>query len=237
MEDKRIKTAVMKNFSLAYPAKKVLKDVSCELYRGEITFITGASGVGKTSFLHLFNRLMDNVSSAETAGELNLLLDEKWTSIYPQFQMALADLRSKIALVLQTPQLLPWSIRQNFTLPLKLVKKLPAEECLERMEQHLKDVYLWEELKNYIDKPAKELSVGQQQRLCLARALAMRPDFLVLDEPTAALDAHSSRLIMELLQELKNKHTILIVSHKQNEWEKHADKVWLIQNQTLRALS
>ncbi len=223
-------TAVVKEFSLSYQNKSVLEHVSCDFYKGDLSFIIGASGGGKTSFLCLFNRLIDTYPSVKTSGELNLLLDKQWLSVYPKSQVSLPNLRCKVAMVFQTPHLLPGSIRHNFILPLNLVKKLPLGTCLSLMERSLREVHLWEELEHSLDKDARALSGGQQQRLCLARALSMEPSFLFLDEPTSSLDAHSSQQILELLEGLKDRYTIVIVSHTEREWEEYGDRVWRVQD-------
>jgi phosphate transport system ATP-binding protein len=216
---------------------KALENVSCEFYKGDLSFIIGASGGGKTSFLCLFNRLIDSYPLVKTDGKLRLLLDEQWVDLYPKCRLSLPDLRCKVAMVFQTPHLLPGSIKNNFLLPLSLVKKLPRGICLSLMERSLREVHLWQELEQYLDKDARALSGGQQQRLCLARALAMEPSFLFLDEPTSSLDSHSSQQILELLEGLKDRYTIVIVSHSEREWEEYGDKVWRVQDRKVVPVS
>lgn len=234
---KKLLTGNVKNLTLSYGSHTVLKNVSFDFHLGDLTFLVGASGCGKTSLFYTFNRLSESFPLLKTQGQIDLLIDQKWESIYPHSSLPITDLRCKVAMVFQTPHLLPGSIRNNFLLPLKLVKKLPKNVCEELMEKHLKEVCLWDDVKTRLDKPASQLSIGQQQRICLARSLAMQPNFLFLDEPTASLDSTSAQEILTLLRSLRERYTIVLVSHNEREWEQYADRVWLVKDANIVELS
>jgi phosphate transport system ATP-binding protein len=128
-------------------------------------------------------------------------------------------------MVFQTPHVLPLSIEKNLSLPLRHVARLDRTETRDRIERSLRDAGLFEEVKDRLFESALSLSGGQQQRLCLARALALEPDFLLLDEPTASLDIRATRRIEELLLELKERYTIVAVSHGLSQARRLADRV------------
>ncbi|MBI2601799.1 MAG: ATP-binding cassette domain-containing protein [Deltaproteobacteria bacterium] len=213
-------TARIKELSLSYGESVVFEKISFSLRKGELTFLNGPSGAGKTSLLQAFNRTLPAPPACLTGG-VEFFLSERWVSSH---SLPLPLLRTKVALILQTPQLLPGSIRRNVELPLKVVGKIGKSERNERIEVSLKRTGLWETVKDKLNQPASILSGGQKQRLCLARAIAMKPAFLLLDEPTAFLDQASAEQILVLLQELKDECTILVVSHKEKEAEVFADK-------------
>ncbi len=232
LSDHRL-TAVISNLSLRYGSKLILEDASCHFRSGELNFLCGSSGNGKTSLFYLFNRLSENFPSLVADGSLRLLIDQKWVDVYPTCHYPLAALRAKVAMVFQVPHLLPGSIRRNFSLPLRLVKKMSKASCETIMKTQLIEVGLWDELKDNLDKAATSLSIGQQQRLCLARALVMDPSFLFLDEPTASLDSESADKILSLLHNLRDRYTIVLISHNAHEWERYGDRVWRIRDRKL----
>ncbi len=232
LNDKSL-TAVMSDLSLSHGSKAILNKASCHFHVGDLTFIIGPSGSGKTSIFYIFNRLNDNFPSLNANGNVRLLIDQQWINVFPKVEYSLAALRCKVAMVFQTPHLLPGSVRKNFTLPLKLVRKIPQKTCDAIMEAQLREVCLWDDLKDHLDKSATRLSIGQQQRLCLARALAMEPNFLFLDEPTASLDSESAHQILSLLHRLRERYTIVLVSHNEREWEQYGDRVYQLKDHTL----
>jgi len=184
----------------------VLKDVNIEIPEGVITVILGRSGSGKTTFLKTLNRLVE-IYNAEVSGEV-YFIDRNI------FDMNVYELRSKVVMVLQRPIALPMSIWDNIAYFLKSVKKIKDKEIIRRkVEESLKLANLWDEVKDRLNQPASTLSGGQVQRLAIARALALEPEVLLLDEPTAHLDPESSFKVEETILKLKGKVNIILVTH------------------------
>ena len=153
-------------------------------------------------------------------------MDER--NIYEDF-LSLAELRRRVGMVFQPPVVLPFAIRKNLTMPLGVTLGLTGAAAAERLERALHEVSLWDEVKDRLNDPASTLSGGQQQRLCLARVLALEPQVLLLDEPTASLDFRAAGRIEELLLKLKEKYTILAVSHSLSETRRLADRVCVLR--------
>ena len=205
--------AEIKNLSVSFAGTEALKNISLELPADGITVLLGRSGSGKTTLLRSLNRLNETFAGCRTEGSVKLLFDGRLTDLYGAGAPELTDLRRKVGMVFQTPNPLPLSLRKNITLPLRLVLKLGKKECEERMEKALRDVGLWDEVKDRLNSQAAAFSGGQQQRLCMARTLALEPDLLLLDEPTASVDRRSSELIENHILSLKNRLPIIVVSH------------------------
>ncbi len=198
----------IKNLSLHYAKKMALDNVSLDIYQGCITALIGPSGCGKTSFLLVLNRLTDMISGCRVTGQVRF-------NNVNVFDPALdvQYLRRNIGMIFQKPVPFPLSIRRNIELPLREHGMHKQAELDERMEQVLHDVGLWEEVKDRLDSPAQALSGGQQQRLCIARALALKPKVLLMDEPCSALDPISSGIVEDLIQSLRGRYTVVIVTH------------------------
>lgn len=203
----------IQNLSVSFHGRKAVCNVNADLPAGGITVLLGRSGSGKTTFLRALNRLNETFDGYEGSGSVSLLLGGKMTDIYSPKSLEPTALRRKVGMVFQTPNPLPMSIRRNITLPLQLMPESRRSDTEGRMEAALKTTGLWDEVKDRLDAPANRLSGGQQQRLCLARALALEPEFLLLDEPTASLDKRSSELIEDHLLSLKQRYSIVMVSH------------------------
>ncbi len=202
--------ADVKNFNFYYGQKQAVKDVNFSVYQNKVTALIGPSGCGKSTLLRSLNRIHDLYKGFKTEGEVILhpeqinILDK---SIDPTF------VRMRVGMVFQKPNPFPKSIYENVVYGLK-IRGLKKRALLEqKCEESLKAAGLWDEVKDRLDQLATGLSGGQQQRLCIARALAVEPDLLLLDEPTSALDPISTSVIEDLVIELKNKVTILIVTH------------------------
>lgn len=212
------------DLNFAYRDRTILQNVSLEFAENRITALTGSSGAGKSTFLMTLNRLWENISDAKMQGKVEIKLQDRFRNIYAP-DLAVTELRKLVAMVFQVPNPLPMSIRKNVAFPLKLSGERNRGLVDEKIEQALKMANLWDEVKDRLNEDARNLSGGQQQRLCIARALVLEPEVLLLDEPTSSLDQASTAVIEELLLKLKDRLTILIVSHHPEQVERIADKV------------
>ncbi len=210
----------VKNLSLYHGPVQTLKNVELNIRDKGITVLLGPSGCGKTTLLKTFNRLIDLYPDIRTEGAVFFegqdILSRK-TDVY--------DLRQKMGLLSQRPYPLPGSISDNigYALQLKGIKNKTEKE--DRIAYYLKKVALWEEVKERLKSPAGRLSIGQQQRLCLARGLAIEPRVILADEPTSALDPISSRKIEEQFKELSQEFAIVLVTHILRQAKRLADYV------------
>jgi phosphate transport system ATP-binding protein len=221
-------TVAIRDLSVAFSGKTVLKSVNLVLWPGQLTVIVGPSGSGKSTLLRALNRLNELFPGCRTQGDVSLRVDGRCGNVYEGF-LPLPELRRKVGMVFQTPSVLPFSIRKNLAMPLKATMGITGTALAERIEMALGEVSLWEEVKERLDENASTLSGGQQQRLCLARALALEPQILLLDEPTASLDFRATQRIEELLKSLKERYTILAVSHSLSQTRRLADKVHVLR--------
>ena len=196
------------NLSLHYGAKPALEGVSLDIYKGCITALIGPSGCGKTSFLSVLNRLTDMIPGCRVSGTVHF---DTMDLRHPALD--LQRLRREIGMIFQKPVPFPLSIRRNIELPLREHGMSRQAELNEVMQQVLLDVGLWDEVKDRLESSAQALSGGQQQRLCIARALALKPKVLLMDEPCSALDPISSGVVEDLIQRLRGKYTVVIVTH------------------------
>lgn len=196
------------NLSLHYADKTALENISLHIYRGCITALIGPSGCGKTSFLSSLNRLTDMIPGCRVSGSIRFDgLDVRSPELDVQ------HLRRDIGMIFQKPVPFPLSIRRNIELPLREHGMRGQAEINDRLREVLRDVGLWDEVKDRLEAPAQALSGGQQQRLCIARALALRPKVLLMDEPCSALDPLSSAVVEDLIKRLQGRYTIVIVTH------------------------
>jgi phosphate transport system ATP-binding protein len=220
-EDTKIRVAGL-NFS--YRGRPVLRDVNLDFAENTITALTGPSGVGKSTFLMALNRLWENVPGAHMQGSVRIRLQGEVRDVYAR-AMSVTELRKMVAMVFQAPNPLPMSIRRNMAFPLRLAGAKNRGLVAERLEQALRMANLWDEVKDRLNDDARNLSGGQQQRLCIARALVLEPEVLLLDEPTSSLDQASTAAIEELLTSLKERLTILVVSHYLEQVVRISDRV------------
>lgn len=205
MVTKRIHT---ENLNLWFNKTQVLHDVSIPVYDRMVTAVIGPSGCGKSTLLRTFNRMNDLIAGTRITGKV--LLGKQ--DIYAP-KADVTSIRTKVGMVFQKPNPFPKTIFNNVAFGLNIQGKLSKSEIQNRVEESLKAAWLWEEVKDRLHAPAMALSGGQQQRLCIARALANKPEVLLLDEPTSALDPQSTSKIEELCLELKKTVSILIVTH------------------------
>lgn len=196
------------DLSVGYGEQWVLRDVSLDIYKGCITALIGPSGCGKTSFLSALNRITDLIPQATVQGRI--LLDGQDIR-HPKAD--LRRLRQRVGMVFQRPNPFPLSIQRNLELPLREQGVFQREEVQHRIQESLEQVGLWTEVRDRLQSPAQRLSGGQQQRLCMARALILRPDVLLMDEPCSALDPIASAVVEDLIQSLRGRYTVVIVTH------------------------
>lgn len=198
----------VQNLNLYYGANHALKNISIDIPDKKVTSFIGPSGCGKTTLLKTLNRLHD--SSLEVRVEGKVLLDGE--DIYAK-GVDVTAIRKKMGLLSQRPFPLPMSIYDNIAYGPRIHGEKDKHKLDHMVEQYLKDVALWDEVKDRLKAPASRLSIGQQQRLCLARGLAVEPEIILGDEPTSALDPVSTQKIEELFLQLKEKYTIVLVTH------------------------
>ncbi|SEA01309.1 phosphate transport system ATP-binding protein [Arachidicoccus rhizosphaerae] len=210
----------IKNFNVQAAGSTILKNINLEIPKGKITVLLGPSGCGKTTLLKCLNRLSDLHPSLKVNGKI--LIDGE--DIFHPTQ-DLTKIRQKMGLLSQRPFPLPMSIYKNIAYGLKIKGIRDKKVIKEKVEKHLKDVGLWEEVKDRLHGPAARLSIGQQQRLCLARGLAVGPEIILADEPTSALDPISSRKIEEEFLRLKEDYTLIVVTHILRQARRLADHI------------
>ena len=204
----------VRNLTVRFSGRLALDDVSLDIPAAGVTALVGRSGSGKSTFLRALNRLNEEVAPCTTSGAVLLALDGAPAQpIYRLRREELPLLRRCVGMVFQTPELLPASILRNITLPLMLTGSCDAAEAEARAVAALQECALWAEVADRLNAPAAQLSGGQRQRLCLARALALEPAVLLLDEPTAALDVHAAAQIEELLLRTAERLPLVLVSH------------------------
>ena len=208
------------NLCLSIDRQPILKNVSLNIPTNKITVILGPFGCGKTTLLKSLNRLIDLIPGVQQSGEI--MLDG--VNILNGNQ-DLVDIRQKMGLLAQRPYPLPMNIYKNITYGLRINGRRNRQFLDKRVEHYLKMVNLWDEVKDRLRDPASALSIGQQQRLCLARGLAVDPEIILADEPASSLDPISSKLIEEKFLELKSQYTIVLVTHILRQARRMADYV------------
>ena len=207
-----------KNATVYYGEQKALNNININIHSNAVTALIGPSGCGKSTFLRLFNRMNDYIDSYRLEGKI--LIDSK--NIY-ESDIMVDELRKKVGMVFQKPNPFPKSIFENVSYGLKIQGINDKEFLKKRVEEALKQAALWEEVKNDLNKSALALSGGQQQRVCIARALAVEPSILLMDEPTSALDPIATVKVENLISKLKEKYTIVIVTHNMQQASRISD--------------
>jgi phosphate transport system ATP-binding protein len=208
-----------KNVNVYYGDNHVLKDIDMTIKENTVTAFIGPSGCGKTTFLRTLNRMNDYIESFRKKGKI--YIDGK--DIYDK-NVRVEELRRKVGMVFQKPNPFPKSIFENVAYGLKIHGITNKYDINNTVEKSLKQAALWSEVKDKLDKPALSLSGGQQQRLCIARTLAVKPTIILMDEPASALDPISTSKIEELIAELKEKYTIVIVTHNMQQAARISDR-------------
>ena len=217
MTNENIKLEV-KDLNFYYGNFHALKSINMQIPTGKVTAFIGPSGCGKSTLLRIFNRMYELYPGLRAEGVL--LLDGK--NILGR-DVDVNLLRAKVGMVFQKPTPFPMSIFDNVAFGVRLYEKLSKSELEERVEWALRKAAIWDEVKNKLNQSGNSLSGGQQQRLCIARAVASKPEVLLLDEPTSALDPISTAQIEELVHELKENYTIAIVTHNMQQAARVSD--------------
>lgn len=210
----------VRNLNVFYGSDQALKNITIDIPDKKITAIIGPSGCGKTTLLRSFNRLIDSVDGVRVSGEV--LIDGE-NIFNPKVEVT--HIRKKMGLLAQSPYPLPMSIYDNVAYGPRIHGQRDKKELDRIVEHHLKEASLWGEVKDRLHTPASRISVGQQQRLCLARGLAVEPEIILADEPTSALDPKSSQRIEQSFLRLKNEYTTVIVTHILRQARRLADYV------------
>ncbi|CAN8139419.1 phosphate ABC transporter ATP-binding protein PstB [Thiomicrorhabdus sp. 6S2-11] len=217
LADEKIAIQV-KDWNLFYGKKQALQNITMDLPENRVTAFIGPSGCGKSTLLRCFNRMNDLIDIVRVEGDMTLHGDDMYSK-----DMDVAALRRRVGMVFQKPNPFPKSIYENVCYGLRLQGISDKQILDETVEWALKGAGLWEEVKDRLNENALGMSGGQQQRLCIARAIAIKPEVLLLDEPTSALDPISTLAIEELIFELKKDFTILIVTHNMQQAARVSD--------------
>jgi phosphate transport system ATP-binding protein len=213
----KIKLSV-RNLNFYYGKFHALKNINLEIPEKKVTAFIGPSGCGKSTLLRTMNRMFELYPEQRAEGEI--LLDGENVL---QSKLDVSLIRAKIGMVFQKPTPFPMSIYDNIAFGVQLFESLPRVEMDERVEWALKKAALWNEVKDKLNQSGAGLSGGQQQRLCIARGIAIKPEVLLLDEPCSALDPISTGKIEELIHELKNDYTVVIVTHNMQQAARSSD--------------
>ncbi len=218
-EEEFNKTKIYTNhLNLFYGNSQALKNINIDIHERQVTALIGPSGCGKSTFLKSLNRMNDLVSSVKITGDVYF----DGLNVYKEYDIV--ELRKRVGMVFQKPNPFPMTIYDNITYGPKIhgIKSKPRLD--EIVEKSLKGAALWDEVKDRLKQSALGLSGGQQQRLCIARVLAVEPEVVLMDEPTSALDPLSTLKIEDLVEELKNKYTIIIVTHNMQQAARISDR-------------
>jgi len=202
----------IRDLNFFYGQSRALKSISLPLYENKVTAFIGPSGCGKSTLLRVLNRMYDLYPHQHATGEV--LFDGE-NLLSPKQDLNL--LRARIGMVFQKPTPFPMSIYENIAFGIRLYEKLPKSEVDGRVETSLRRAALWDEVKDKLNANGQSLSGGQQQRLCIARTVAVRPEVILFDEPCSALDPISTAKIEELIDELTDDYTIVIVTHNMQQ--------------------
>ncbi|HRZ87776.1 MAG TPA: phosphate ABC transporter ATP-binding protein PstB [bacterium] len=208
----------VRNLNFYYGQVRRVTNVTIDIKANQVIGIIGPSGCGKSTFLRTLNRMNDLILGARVEGMV--LLDGE--DIYDP-EVDVVDVRRRVGMVFQKSNPFPKSIYENVAYGLRIGGVREKDFIAERVEKSLRDAALWEEVKDRLDDNAMRLSGGQQQRLCIARALAIEPEVLLMDEPASALDPTATLKVEELIQELKKKYTIIIVTHNMQQAARISD--------------
>ncbi|VYT76675.1 phosphate ABC transporter ATP-binding protein [Clostridium tertium] len=224
MSNEQVKKIQVRDLNLYYGDNQALKNINIDLEANKVTAFIGPSGCGKSTFLRTLNRMNDLIDGVKIDGEI--LVDGE--DIYKSKDVI--ALRTKVGMVFQKPNPFPMSIYDNIAYGPRLHGIKDKKTLDEIVEKSLKGAALYDEVKDRLKKSALGLSGGQQQRLCIARTIAVSPEIILMDEPTSALDPISTNKMEELMEELKKKYTVIIVTHNMQQAGRIADKTAFFLN-------
>lgn len=210
----------VRDLSVYAGKKMLLRKINLAVHAQQVFGIIGPSGAGKSTLLRALNRLIDLTPELHSTGEVSL----QGSSVLGA-KVDVDRLRERVGMLFQQPVVFPVSIAENVLFGARRLRSLSRRERQETVESALREAALWEEVRDRLRAPAVTLSVGQQQRLCLARTLAVQPEILLMDEPTSALDPKSAQAIEDLILRLKERHTIILVTHNVGQARRVTD--WL----------
>jgi phosphate transport system ATP-binding protein len=213
-----IEKVAIHDLDFYYGDNRALKTINVSLYRGKVTAFIGPSGCGKSTLLRVLNRMYDLYPNQRATGRVTL---DNEDILSPSQDLNV--LRAKVGMVFQKPTPFPMTIFENIAFGIRLYERLPKSELEDRVRHALVRAALWEEVKDKLGANGLSLSGGQQQRLCIARTVAVRPEVILLDEPCSALDPISTAKIEELIDELKDDYTIVIVTHNMQQAARVSD--------------
>ena len=217
-EDEMVTCLETRGFSSWYGSFQALHDIELTIPSRKVTAFIGPSGCGKSTLLRWFNRMNDTIPTARAEGLLRLHGTDILASRFD-----VVDLRRRVGMVFQKPNPFPKSIFDNIAYGPRLHRRYSRSDLAELVEQSLRQAAIWDEVKDRLNQSALGLSGGQQQRLCIARAIAVGPEVLLMDEPCSALDPRSTSAIEELIGELRNQYTIVIVTHNMQQAARVSD--------------
>jgi phosphate transport system ATP-binding protein len=207
-----------RNLNFYYGTNQALFDNNLDIAKNRVTAIIGPSGCGKSTHIRVYNRIYSMYRDQRAEGEV--LLDGD-NILDPGYDIM--ELRRKVGMIFQKPTPFPMSVFDNVAYGLKLHYDLPKSEMKDRVEEVLRRAALWDEIKDYLNRPGTALSGGQQQRLCIARTIVVEPEVILMDEPCSAIDPIGTAKIEELIQELKDSYTIVIVTHNMQQAARVSD--------------
>ena len=209
----------IKNLDFYYGKSKALSDINLDIMPRQVTALIGPSGCGKSTFLRCLNRMNDTISGTRVEGKITLNGED----IYAE-NMDVVELRQRVGMVFQKPNPFPQSIYDNVAFGPRVLKTVSSKTDLEEtIERSLRQAALWDEVKDIMSDNAMGLSLGQQQRLCIARVVAVQPEVILMDESTSALDPIATLQVEELIAELKKEYTVVIVTHNMQQAARISD--------------
>ncbi len=208
----------VRNLDFQYGRHQALFENSIDIPANQVTAVIGPSGCGKSTHIRCYNRIFELYRDQRATGEI--LLDGR-NILSPETDIL--DLRKRIGMIFQKPSPFPMTVFDNVAYGLRLHYKMPKSELADRVEQALRSAALWDEVAEILNRPGTALSGGQQQRLCIARAIAVEPEVLLMDEPTSAIDPVATAKIEDLVESLKKRYTIVIVTHNMQQAARVSD--------------